>query len=203
MNKSLKKALFIVFEGIDGTGKSTQIQLLSEYLNDKGISNVTLKEPTDGFFGKQARALSKIKIEKEKELELFLSDRKENIKQNIIPSIEKGISVIQDRYFYSTIAYQGASGIDINFLVKKNLEFVIIPDIVFILNISVEEAIRRITNLRGDELDNFEKKEKLIIVKSIFDQMNFPEIVRINAERNISEVFNTIKNEVEKLFNQV
>jgi len=140
------RGLFIVFEGIDGCGKSTQVELLANKLRRQGKQVVTLSEPTAGRWGQKIRdsARSKGSLSPEEELELFIKDRKEDIKNNIKPALEAGQIVILDRYFYSTLAYQGARGLDMNEIRAKHDKFVIKPDIVFILDVPVSQALKRI-----------------------------------------------------------
>jgi len=140
------RGLFIVFEGIDGCGKSTQVELLADKLRRRGKQVVTLSEPTAGRWGQKIRdsARTKGSLSPAEELELFIRDRKEDIKNNIKPALEAGQIVILDRYFYSTLAYQGARGLDMNEIRAKHDKFVIRPDIVFILDVPVSQALKRI-----------------------------------------------------------
>jgi len=145
---SSARALFIVFEGIDGCGKSTQVELLADKLRRRGKQVVTLSEPTSGRWGKKIRNSARTKgaLSPPEELELFIRDRKEDIKNNIKPALEAGQIVILDRYFYSTLAYQGARGLDMNEIRAKHDKFVIKPDIVFILDVPVSQALKRIAS---------------------------------------------------------
>ena len=105
--------MLIVFEGIDGTGKSTQVRLLAQALEERGLTVVTSREPTDGPFGQKLR-LSMItgRLSPEEELALFHEDRRDHVEHLILPALEAGKVVILDRYFFSTMAYQGARGFD-------------------------------------------------------------------------------------------
>ena len=105
----MNKGLLIVFEGIDGTGKSTQLSLLAEYLREKGFAVIETREPTDGQFGQQIRALytNRNCVSPEQELELFLADRREHVQNVLAPALQEGKIVLCDRYFLSTAAYQG------------------------------------------------------------------------------------------------
>lgn len=109
-----RKGLLIAFEGIDGTGKTTQIELLAEILRQRGLSVVATREPTDGQYGRKIRELYKNRksVTPEEELALFLDDRREHVAQVIAPALASGKVVLTDRYYYSTAAYQGAAGHD-------------------------------------------------------------------------------------------
>ncbi len=109
-----KKGCLVSIEGIDGAGKSTQIRLLDEWLRRSGIDAVILKEPTDGVYGRQIRqnAAAHKPVSPEEEMRLFMLDRREDVRHNILPALVAGKLVIMDRYYLSNIAYQGARGLD-------------------------------------------------------------------------------------------
>jgi dTMP kinase len=152
--------MFIVFEGIEGCGKSTQAALLSERIKKTGKEVVLTKEPGGTEFGERIREilLNFEFLSDLTELFLFLADRKEHIERVIKPSLENGKVVICDRYFYSTLAYQiGGRKLDRK-LVEMLSDIVVdgtIPDIVFYLDISPE-----ISFLRKEKhtLDRIEKE---------------------------------------------
>ncbi|MDH5682568.1 MAG: dTMP kinase, partial [Spirochaetota bacterium] len=128
------KGKLIVFEGIDGVGKSTQCELLEERLREKNHIVHRLKEPSDGQYGSQIRKLATEgkRLSPEKEYELFILDRKENVEHNILPSLSRGEIIILDRYYYSTIAYQGALGLSEARVRQDNESFAPRPDLVII-----------------------------------------------------------------------
>jgi len=122
---------FIVFEGLDGSGQTTQSKLLKDYLCQKGYKVVLTKEPTKT--SKVAPRIQKILNQKEKVSakklqELFAKDRKEHLKKLVIPSLKKGKIVISDRYFFSSFAYGKASGVPFKYLFQINKDF-LIPDL--------------------------------------------------------------------------
>ena len=122
MTKPGRKGILIVFEGTDGTGKSTQLQLFSHYLQDKGYPVVTTREPTEGQYGKQIRELyvNRSKYSQDEELELFLADRREHVQDFLAPALAQGKVILCDRYFLSTAAYQGARGFDPEEILELN-----------------------------------------------------------------------------------
>ena len=153
----MSKGIFIVFDGMDGSGKSEMVKLLHNYLfsKSKKYRILTTREPTNGKYGKKIRGI----LIKEKDpninadylLELFIKDRKEHVDNFIIPFINKPDDdelniVICDRYYYSTIAFQATQGIDIKLLIDKNKGFPK-PDIAFILDVEPEVALERINDV--------------------------------------------------------
>jgi len=192
--------LLIAFEGIDGTGKSTQIRLLAERLVSMGCDVVTTREPTDGPCGRRIRELfvSRASVSREEELELFLADRRQHVDEVIEPAIAAGKIVLTDRYYLSTIAYQGAAGLDPAEIRRKN-DFAPKPDLVILLILPPEESAARIQGPRGQELNAFEQIENLHKVAAEFDRMNEDFIRRIDATLTVPEVHEQVVKEVRAL----
>ncbi len=184
-----RQGILIVFEGTDGTGKSTQLQLLSRYLLAEGYPVVTTREPTDGQFGRKIRSLyiDRNRYSREEELELFLADRREHVQNKLTPALKQGKIILCDRYFLSTVAYQGARGFDPDTILKMN-QFAPDPDLALLFQVPLEIGLNRITLGRGDELNDFEQKESLDRVASIFSSIKKPYIRPINASGSIEEV---------------
>jgi hypothetical protein len=108
----VKRGRLIAFEGLDGCGKGTQIARLREHLGD--VEAVFTREPTDGPHGRQIRAAARKgdPVAPEQELAWFTQDRREHVDSVIEPALAAGKLVITDRYYLSTVAYQGARGLD-------------------------------------------------------------------------------------------
>ena len=119
------KSCFIVFEGIDGSGKTTISTMLKSYFEGNGFKVVWSREPSDSVWGQKIRNLanSEDSIPIEEELNYFIEDRKIDLRDNIIPGLKEGKIVILDRYYYSNGCYQGARGLDVGRIIEKNLEF--------------------------------------------------------------------------------
>ena len=184
-----KRGIFIVHEGIDGTGKSTQAALLAERLRGRGVKTSVFREPTDGVWGRRIRAKAKKagSLTAEEELDLFLRDRKDNVKANIKPALERGEAVVQDRYYFSTIAYQGARGLDTKRIRRLNEEFAVPPDLVFILDLDPEKGLDRIRG-RGPRDELFEREDYLRKVRAIFRGFRGRRFVRIDASEPVASI---------------
>jgi len=196
--KRLQRGFFIVFEGLDGSGKTTQAFLLKEFLVKKGYDAVLLREPTEGYWGGKIKELlsnGRKEISPQEELNLFIEDRKDNINKNILPAMRENKVIIQDRYYFSTIAYQGALGVEAQQIRSVNEAFALKPDLVFYLEIEPELGLKRIDAGRKGKRDAFEKAHYLSKVKTIFDSFNDPFIKKINGshpldsiKKNINEI---------------
>jgi dTMP kinase len=206
------KGKFIVFEGIDGSGKTTQINQLSKWLVSTDLipennKLVITREPGGTKLGKSIRSLLlDNSIEKSPdsitELLLYAADRSQHVNEIIRPTLDKGDWVISDRFCGSTLAYQGY-GRKLDIKLIKDLEAIatqgISPDITFLLDIPIEESIRRRINRKDDRIEK-EGREFLSNVSLGFQELsedsNWKKISAINSkEKIISE----IKSEIEKL----
>ena len=196
----IKKGTFIVFEGIDGTGKSTQIKLLANTLIKLGHKVVLTREPTEGVYGQKIRALyqNRSAVSASEELELFIKDRREHIETLIKPALEAGNVVLCDRYFLSTAAYQGGAGCDPETIFARH-RFAPEPDLAIIIEVPPRLCISRITEKRGDQLNDFEQLESLKKVDSIFKQMDLPYVQRVDGSVTEKEVHRRVRELIERL----
>jgi dTMP kinase len=169
--------MLIVLEGIDGTGKSTLAHHLARILTetlDRKV--VTTAQPSHQGAGKRLReSLTNNLLTPVDEINLFHLDRIQHIQTVIAPALVAGSIVICHRYYYSTMAYQGARGADPEIIRELNQAFSPEPDLVFLLTLPPAEAIRRITFGRGDEPNHFEKSEFLQACHEIFQTLPSPE----------------------------
>ena len=191
---------FIVFEGLDGSGQSTQVSLLRDYLIKKGHQVFATKEPTlDSEAGRKLRQAldEKAKLDPAELQKLFVEDRAEHLKNQIIPALKEGKFVISDRYFFSTFAFGSSDGLDLEWLIKLNDNF-LLPDIAFILKTSPRVCVERIEK-RGTAKTLFEKEAKLAKVWEAYKIMpeRFKEAVIIEGEKPINEVFEEVKKVLE------
>jgi len=173
------QGLFIVLEGIDGTGKSTQAKRLGDWFRERGRDVVLSREPTDGPWGKKLReSASTGRLSPEDELEYFLKDRQQHVNEVIQPALDAGKVVILDRYYFSTMAYQGARGFDPAEIRTRNEAFAPEPDLLLILDLDVDTAHQRIGH-RGDSTNEFEKHESLTRCRDIFLSLKNEAFVRV------------------------
>jgi dTMP kinase len=179
----------IAFEGIDGTGKSTQLSLLADYLRGQCFTVVATKEPTDGPYGQQIRALyhNRGQVSPAQELELFILDRRQHVAQCILPALKQGAIVLTDRYYFSTVAYQGAAGCDPADIFARH-DFAPEPDLVLLLTMPPQASVARIQELRGETLNDFEQQAQLEKVAAFFASFPHACIARIQADRPVAEV---------------
>lgn len=187
---------FIVLEGLDGSGQSTQVELLGNFLKEKGFEIVLTKEPTvDSLAGKKIKEIlnKKVKTAPEDLQRLFAEDRKEHLEKVVIPALNEGNFVVSDRYFYSSFAFGASDGLDLKWLMELNKDF-LRPEQTFLLKASPKTCVSRIEK-RGAPKDLFEKEEKLVKVWENYEKLLplFEEIKVIDGEKNIEEVFKEIK----------
>lgn len=143
--------MFVVFEGIDGSGKTTQAKMLVDYLKKSRIECEFTEEPTSGPVGKLIREI----VRADKGLDpsvvqlLFCADRAHHITSMVMPALRAGKIVVCDRYSFSTIVYGAAAGLDVDWLEKINSRFPV-PNITFIFDLSPREAMERLSS-RAEE----------------------------------------------------
>jgi dTMP kinase len=180
----LDRGLLFAFEGIDGCGKSTQARLLADHLEASGVPVTLLREPTRGEFGRRIRELAlhgRDQTSPELELRLFVNDRLQNVLRHILPALRRRRVVLLDRYYLSTVCYQGELGLDRDRIRRANESFAPRPDRVLLLDLPVREALLRIVELRRDRLNLFEREEYLERVRACFLALPDPNIVRLDA----------------------
>lgn len=196
----MNTGVLIAFEGIDGTGKSTQLPMLAASLRTQGHLVVETREPTTGPHGRQIRALyrNRKQVSPQQELELFLLDRRQHVAECILPALARGAIVLTDRYYFSTAAYQGAAGCDPAVIFARH-DFAPEPDMVLLLTLSAAESVARIRDLRGETLNDFEQQEQLEKVAGLFASFPHSCIVRIHAARPVVEVHASIREAVGQL----
>lgn len=202
------KGIFITFEGIDGCGKSTQCELLKDYLNEAGKEFIFVREPGGTVIGERIREIlldkKNSQMTARTELLLFEAARAQITDEVIRPALEEGKTVICDRFFDSSSAYQGmARGMGMEFVSGLNMAATggLAPDITFFFDISAEEALER-RGKRGEASDRIElaglkfqedvRRGYLELAKSSGGR-----IVTIDARLGIEEIFGQVKEALE------
>ena len=195
----LKKGLFITFEGADGCGKSTQLNLLAEFLKSKGFDVVITREPGSVGLGEKLREILLNydgEVSSNCEAFLFLADRAQHIDIIVKPAIDAGKIVLCDRHIDSTVAYQGyGRGVDLEQIkmLNKLATSGLVPDLTFVFDIDVETSQQRV----GKNKDRMESAG-----------LEFHERVRqgylalSKAEPNRIKVINSVDS-IENIFEQV
>lgn len=200
------KPLYIVFEGIDGSGKSTQIDLLKRAFDDYGLKVNIESEPTNSPVGKMIQDVmtGKVILANESIAALFLADRLEHISNPVNGLNEKlknGYNIVASRYYFSSYAFQ-SDAVPLKWLIESNelCKSLLKADFTFYLNIDPNLSYERVIK-RGKQLELFETKEKLIRTHNqylkAFDLYGYDEnIFIINAENSIQKIHSDIMNVV-------
>jgi dTMP kinase len=206
------RGFFITFEGIDGSGKTTQIKLLDKYLRDRGFEVVLTREPGGTALGDEIRGIllnpKNTGMSSRAETLLFEASRAQLVEKIIRPAIENGIIVICDRFFDSTIAYQGAArGLGVKEILEMSLWATsgLVPDLTFLITLNVEICEQRMkTQLKKpDRIENEKNEFKEKISRGYLD---VAEIFKkrfeiIDGHMEIEDIFSIIKQKVEVLLN--
>lgn len=192
--------LLFAFEGVDGAGKTTQARRFCALLESRGRKTLLTKEPTSGPFGQRIRAqiASGEPATPEQELHWFVEDRREHVSSVIEPALASGTIVVCDRYYLSTVAYQGARGLDPQRILEDSEAKFVVPEIAFWLDLDPNEGLARV-HRRGAGVDPvFERLDRLAEAARIFRSLERPYVVRIDAEPPIDEVAGRIAAELER-----
>ena len=185
----MEKGILIVFEGIDGGGKTSQAERLLEMLAGKGFDAVYFREPSDSRWGRTIRekAVRNDSLTPDEELDLFHKDRRENVEKNLKPALASRKLVILDRYYFSTMAYQGAKGLDPELIRETNEGFAVLPDLVFILDVDPGKGLKRTEGRKQRDL-LFEREDYLARVRFIFQGLEGDEFFHLDALRPLEDV---------------
>lgn len=161
--------ILLAFEGIDGSGKSTQRNLLADALRRHDIPCVITAEPTQGKWGQKIREFSRTtRLTAQEELDLFILDRREHVETLIGPSLQAGKVVLTDRYYFSSAAYQGSLGLDPYQIVRQHQEFCPTPDLVVLIDLPPELGLQRVRARSSAPPDQFEVLASLRKCRDIF-----------------------------------
>lgn len=184
----MARGILVALEGVDGAGKTTQTDRLVAHLERLGRGVVRTKEPTNGPIGQKIRATARTgRLPPDEELALFMDDRRSHVSTLIRPALERGDVVVVDRYYLSTVAYQGARGFDWRDLLARNEAIAPEPDLLVVLDIDVSTGLDRV-NARPEGADSFERRDLLELSADIFRQLTGPHVLRVDATRAPDDV---------------
>jgi dTMP kinase len=141
-----KRGAFICIEGLDASGKTTQSKLLVKNLRKKGFNAVYTTEPSEGRIGRLIRRhvlLGENRLSAALEALLFSADRIDHLEREIMPALKDKKIVVSDRYLYSSIAYQGAAGLDVKWIEEVN-RWALKPDLTIYLDVPPEVVLKRL-----------------------------------------------------------
>ena len=182
-----KKGIFICIEGLDGSGKTTHTHRLVRNLQSKGFDAIYTTEPSRGKLGKFIREIileRKKRVPRVVEAILFAVDRVEHLEKDVKPTLNEGKIVVSDRCVYSSLAYQGAAGLDLEWIKKIN-RLALSSDLAFYISVSPEVVINRIHRKKSvmERLDTQRKVEEIYL-----KFVNKGELKVISGDRRKSEV---------------
>jgi dTMP kinase len=198
MKRAGRDGVLVAIEGIDGAGKTTQVARLAEALTREGYEVVQTHEPTDGPHGRRLRASATLgRLSPEEELETFVADRTEHVATLIKPSLAAGRVVLVDRYYFSSMAYQGARGLDPREIQRRNEAIAPRPHLLVILEIDARAGVERV-NARGKG-NLFEREDDLRRAAKIFDGVTEPAPLRLDATGPRDEITAAILKALEPL----
>lgn len=183
--------MFIVVEGIDGCGKTTQAKLLADWLLANGRDVLLTAEPTCGKIGVFLREVlsGRIAVDPKTLALLFTADRYEHLASEVEPALRRKMTVVSERYYHSTICYQAAQGVPWKWLIGLN-SFARKPDYTFLIDVPPREAVKRKTSR-----EIFEEAEFLEKVRDNYLKLNSG-VIKIDGRQKPEKVFGEIKTRV-------
>ncbi|MGB9959374.1 MAG: dTMP kinase [Candidatus Bathyarchaeales archaeon] len=182
-----KEGFFICVEGLDGCGKTTQAKILVNRLKRKGYGAVYTAEPSSGRIGKFIKEYclhGGKRLSGVVEALLFAADRFEHVENEVIPNLEKGKIVVSDRYVYSSLAYQGAAGLDLSWIKMVN-EHALKPDLAIFIDAQPEIVMQRLKPKKS-VMENLETQLKVREVYLKFVESG--ELVKVDGNKSKQEV---------------
>ena len=181
MKRAIPGGFLLAIEGIDGAGKSVQAKAVAGVLLDRGLDVVLTREPTRGPWGQLLReSAAKGRLSPAEELRAFIEDRKQHVAELIRPSLDAGRIVITDRYYFSTVAYQGARGFDPEDLLRRNEAIAIEPHLLVLLDLDPAVGLARIGH-RDGAANEFETFAALTRSRDIYLALRKPYAIRLDA----------------------
>ncbi|MBE28624.1 dTMP kinase [bacterium] len=205
----MNKGKFITIDGVEGAGKSTQIDLVCEYLIQKGIKVVRAREPGGTEVGEKIRSVlldvENQQMHSDTELLLMFSSRNELIQNKIIPALEEGFWVVSDRFTDASFAYQGGGRMLNLDRISKLADWVLgdfKPDLTFLLDVTVEVGMQRIEARAAKDRIELEERAFFERVRSVFIQRSeaFPKRIKlIDATGSVNDIQSKIRALIDSL----
>lgn len=183
----MEKGFFICIEGLDGCGKTTQTKILVGGLKKRSYNAVYTAEPSRGKIGNFIRRYclhSGKRVSSVVEALLFAADRFEHLEKEVIPCLKDGRIVVSDRYVYSSLAYQGATGLDLDWIRKVN-EHALTPDLAIFIDVKPEIVVQRLKPKKS-VMENLETQRKVREVYLKFVESG--ELVQVDGNKSKREV---------------
>jgi dTMP kinase len=179
-----RRGVLLALEGVDGCGKSTQAGLLAAALRERALEVVLTCEPSDGPIGQHIREYFQGPVRElsaKEELNLFMADRREHVEEVIKPALAEGKIVITDRYYYSSVAYQGALGLDPDRILVQNETLAVPPDLTIIFTLPVAQALARLSQNPQRARQVSEDPAYLERVAAIYASLQGPQLRHLDA----------------------
>lgn len=210
-NAMEKKGKFIVFEGTDGSGKSTQMKMLSKYLEEKGVECYLTHEPTDSPFGALLRSCLTGRLDTDEHAIalLFAADRIDHITNpvnGIRAKLDAGVTVLCDRYYYSSFAYNGGF-VPLEWVKELNKPAMqmLRPDLVVYIDVPIAESMKRV--LRRGETERYETQERQQKIRTkffeVFEELTDENIKIVKSEEDKFQTQAHIRGYIDELWGDV
>jgi len=191
MTRQKERGIFICIEGLDGSGKTTQAKILVKNLRRRGFDAVYATEPSRGKVGKLIRSFvlnRERRVPIALEALLFAADRIDHVGNEVKPLLKQGKVVVCDRYVYSTLAYQGAAGLDFKWIEQIN-RFALKPHLALLIDVPPEVVVKRLKRKKTVmETKRNQQKVRDVYMKMVQEQR----LTLVNGDKPIREVAKNI-----------
>ena len=186
----MNRGRLLVLEGLDGCGKTSQLRHVAQFVADQGHDVLITREPTDGEWGRKIRVTAQTGdlAPPEEELRWFMEDRQEHLQEEVLPALGAGRWVVSDRYFLSTVAYQGARGLDWREILRENEARFPVPDLALLFEVTPEQGLARVERRAGTPEPGFERADYLARVAEIYALVDRSWIARVDGRVSEQEV---------------
>jgi dTMP kinase len=188
------KGVFICIEGLDGSGKSTQTKLLTKKLCKTGYNTIFTAEPSKGKIGHfiRKRLFEQKRLPTTAEALLFAADRVEHVQNTVIPALKEGKIVISDRYIYSSLAYQGSTGLNLDWIETINT-YAQKPDLSIFIDVAPEMVLERLKRKKS-VMENLQTQQHVQEIYKKYIEKGL--LKRVDGSKNKNEVLEALYTEV-------